>query len=243
MRKILTITGLLLAATLTAAAQGHRSYDCYRTIDKIKVDGKLNEASWQAAPLSEPFVDIRGVDFKPAPTKQTHMKMVWDDQCLYIAGIIEEDEVTASLKERDAIIYRDNDFEVFIDPDGDGKFYFEFECNAYGTLMDLIMDKPYNEGGNFFMPWDCKNVRLKVHVDGKINNTRKTDKGWTVEWAIPFDALTIGFDSPVKLKTWRINFSRVEWLRKEGLEENWVWTCTCRTAGDMSISRMRPSAT
>ena len=225
MRKILILTALL-AAAFTAAAQGHRSYDCYRTIDRIKVDGKLNEASWAQAPLSEPFVDIRGVDFKPAPTKQTHMKMVWDDECLYIAGIIEEDDVTASLKERDAIIYRDNDFEVFIDPDGDGKFYFEFECNAYGTLMDLIMDKPYNEGGNFFMPWDCKNVRLKVHVDGKINNARKTDKGWTVEWAIPFDSLTIGFDSPVKLKTWRINFSRVEWLRKEGPEENWVWNPT-----------------
>ena len=224
MRKALVFLAMLTC--LTATAQPHRSYTCYRTTAPVKVDGKLNESDWQAAPLSEAFVDIRGVDYKPAPTKETYMKMMWDDDFLYIAGIIEEDAVTASLKERDAIIYRDNDFEVFIDPDGDGKFYFEFECNAFGTLMDLIMDKPYNQGGNFFMPWDCKDIRLKVHVDGKINNAKRTDKGWTVEWAIPFSSLAIGFDSPKKHPVWRINFSRVEWLVKEGPEENWVWNPT-----------------
>ena len=129
-----------MLSCLAATAQEHRSYSCYRTTGKIKVDGILSEPDWQAAPLSEAFVDIRGLDYKPAPVKQTHMKMLWDDECLYIAGIIEEDEVTASLTKRDDIIYRDHDFEVFIDPDGDGKFYFEFECNAFGTLMDLIMD-------------------------------------------------------------------------------------------------------
>ena len=110
MRKSLILIAMLVS--LTAGAQTHRSYDCYRTAGKVKIDGKLDEPDWQAAPRSEAFVDIRGVDFKPAPTKQTYMKMLWDEECLYIAGIIEEDQVTASLTERDAIIYRDNDFEV-----------------------------------------------------------------------------------------------------------------------------------
>jgi len=69
-------------------------------------------------------------------------------------------------------------------------------------------------------------VRLKVHVDGKINNAKRVDKGWTVEWAIPFASLAIGFDSPTKFNPWRINFSRVEWLKKDGPEENWVWNPT-----------------
>lgn len=217
---------IALAACLSAAAQPHRSYTCHRTTGPVKIDGKLTEADWQAAPLSEAFVDIRGVDYEPAPAQETHMKMLWDDDFLYIAGIIDETDVTASLTERDAIIFHDNDFEVFIDPDGDGKFYFEFECNAFGTLMDLIMDKPYSRGGNFFMPWDCKDVRLKVHVDGKINSAKRADKGWTVEWAIPFASLAIGFDSPTRHPVWRINFSRVEWVVKEGPEENWVWNPT-----------------
>ena len=226
-RKFLFLTALL--AGLTAAAQpvsSYRSYDCFRTTGKIKVDGRLDETDWQAAALSEAFADIRGVDFQPAPIKETRMKMLWDDEFLYIAGIIEEDDVTASLKDRDAIIYKDNDFEVFLDPDGDGKFYFEFECNAFGTLMDLIMDKPYVEGGNFFMPWNCLGIKLAIHVDGKINSSRKADRGWTVEMAVPFASIAIGFDSPKLHNPWRINFSRVEWLVKDGPAENWVWNPT-----------------
>ena len=120
MRKTLILIAML--SCLAATAQEHRSYTCYRTTGKIKVDGKLNEPDWQAAPLSEAFVDIRGLDYKPAPLQQTYVKMIWDDDFLYVAGSIEEAEVTASLTDRDAIIYRDNDFEIFLDPDGDGKF-------------------------------------------------------------------------------------------------------------------------
>ena len=225
----LTLSVLVILLTgLAATAQEHRSYTCYRATGPLKIDGKLNEADWQAAPLSEAFVDIRGVDYEPAPKQETWMKMLWDDECLYIAGIIREDNVTASLKERDALIYRDNDFEVFIDPDGDGLFYFEFECNAFGTLMDLIMNKPYNKGGTFFMPWDCKGIRLKVHVDGKVNDARRSDAGWTVEMAIPFASLALGGVNPKRFRTWRIDFSRVQWLVPGGPEENWVWNPTGR---------------
>lgn len=219
------ITVFLLAG-LSVNAQEHRSYTCYRTTGLIKIDGKLNEADWEAAPLSEAFVDIRGVDYQPTPAQDTWMKMLWDEECLYIAGILRETDVTASLTERDAIIYRDNDFEVFIDPEGDGKAYFEFECNAFGTLMDLLMDRPYFRGGSFFLPWDCRGVRLKVHVDGKINDNRLPDLGWTVEMAIPFASLAYGSVNPKSIPVWRINFSRVQWMVKEGPEENWVWNPT-----------------
>lgn len=216
----------IVISCLAANAQEHRTYTCYRATGPIRIDGKLTEADWQAAPLSEAFVDIRGVDYQPAPAKETRMKMLWDDECLYIAGIISENDVTASLRQRDDIIYRDNDFEVFIDPEGDGKFYFEFEINAFGTLMDLIMDRPYFRGGTCFLPWDCRGVRARVHVDGRINDSRKPDKGWTVEMAIPFESLAYGQRNPRTIPQWRIDFSRVQWLVREGPEENWVWNPT-----------------
>ena len=226
MRRLPLLIAFLACFSASAQpADPSRTYDCYRTAGRIRIDGRLDEPDWRSVPASEPFADIRGVDFRPAPVKETRMKMLWDDRFLYVAGILEEDDVTASLKERDAIIYRDNDFEVFLDPDGDGRFYFEFECNAFGTLMDLIMDRPYIEGGDFFLPWDCKGVKVAVHVDGKVNSSRKADKGWTVEMAIPFESLAIGFDSPRKHNPWRVNFSRVEWLKKEE-PENWVWNPT-----------------
>ena len=47
--------------------------------------------------------------------------------------------------------------------------------------------------------------------------------------AIPHQALTWDFNNPLKAGNWwRINFSRVQWLKKGGPEENWVWQPTGR---------------
>jgi len=204
----------------------NRVYNAPKVSGLILIDGILDEPDWQNAPLSEAFADIRGVDFEPRPTQETYMKMLWDEEYLYIAGIIHEENVTASLTDHDAIIYKDNDFEVFIDPDGDGRNYFEFETNALGTVMDLLMDRPYSQDGHFFLPWDCRGLRLATKVNGTLNDNSDTDKGWTVEMAIPFEALTVDFKNPKELQDWRINFSRVEWVKPGGPEENWVWNPT-----------------
>ena len=202
-----------------------RVYEAPKAEGALVIDGLLDEPDWAKAPLSEEFADIRGVDFEPAPSKRTQVKMLWDDENLYIGALIEEDALSASLTERDAIIYKDNDFEVFLDPDRDGRSYFEFEVNALGTLMDLLMDRPYRDGGQFFLPWDCRGLQVAVHLDGTLNDSAP-DKGWTVEMAIPFSSLMVGFQDPKELQDWAVNFSRVEWLRKEGPEENWVWNPT-----------------
>lgn len=211
------------AARLTAPQR----YDVYRTTTPIKLDGKLSEAAWQAAAETAPFADISGEGY-PAPAYRTTAKMLWDDNYLYIGATLEEPNITASLKTRDAIIFHDNDFEVFIDPDGDGINYFEYETNAFGTLMDLFMPTSYRVGGNFVMSWDNADCRVRVACDGTINKAKDTDRAWTVEIAIPAAAMALGFDSPLKAGAWwRLNFSRVEWLRGEGQpEENWVWSPT-----------------
>ena len=234
MKRFLFPTLLLLAAAACAPKAGApaevpiRTYNAPKAIGAITIDGILDEADWQNAPLSEAFADIRGVDFEPAPVKQTNMKMLWDEENLYIAGIIEEDNVTASLTEHDAIIYHDNDWEVFIDPDQDCRFYFEIELNALNTVMDLLMDRPYRDGGKFYLPWDLRGLKTAVHVDGSLNDPADTDKGWTVEMAIPLASLCVEFQTPEELldKDWKIGFSRVEWLKEGGPEENWVWNPT-----------------
>lgn len=209
----------LLAGALAAACCGGnapkptpRSYTAFRT-SEISLDGKLDDACWQAAKPSEPFVDI---STDVVPLKETTVKMLWDDDYLYIGATIIEDKIVANLKQRDTIIWKENDFEVFIDPDGDRESYFEIEINAIGTIMDLMMNKPYSEGGNFYMPWDCP---------GLIVTTSCDDTAWYAEMAIPRKSVMVGFTEPDKLKSWRINFSRVEWLNPDK-EENWVWNPT-----------------
>ena len=228
---------LLTGMTMSAAAQSlferyerfltpPRTYVCYRTAEKLNIDGKLDEASWQEAASTEPFEDISGEGF-PTPKYETTAKMLWDDDYLYVGAVLTEPDIQAKLTQRDTIIYYDNDFEVFIDPDSDGHNYFEIETNARGVIFDLMLDKPYRSGGNFFIQWDCPGLQTVIHHDGTMNDPNDTDKGWSVEMAIPRQALTMNFTNLLKAgNTWRINFSRVQWLKKEGPEENWVWTAT-----------------
>lgn len=198
-------------------------YDCCKTQCKIVIDGVLDEEAWKKAEEDSDFNDIRGGEY-PAPVYKTGIKMLWDDENLYVAAMLAEPDVKASITRRDDIIYHDNDFEVFLDPVGDGRLYYEIETNAFGTVMDLLMEKPYCEGGSFIMSWDCKGLELKTSVQGSVNRSKDIDKSWTVEMKIPFSALERNFDSPLKYKVWRANFSRVEWLTKP--EENWVWSPT-----------------
>lgn len=201
-------------------------YTVYRTADPIVIDGRLDERSWQLAEVTADFADISGEGF-PEPLQRTYAQMVWDDDCLYIAGTLFETDVRAKLSQRDTIIYYDNDFEVFIDPYDKGVGYFEFEVNARGVLFDLLMDKPYRDGGDFFVPWDCKDIRVAVHVDGTLNDPSDTDRKWTVEMAIPGESLRRGFQNPLRADNyWRLGFSRVQWNGKP--EDNWVWSPTGR---------------
>lgn len=203
-----------------------RSYVCYRVDGKLKIDGKLDEVSWQKAKSTAPFVDISGEGF-PTPKYETTAKMLWDDEYLYVGAILQEDDIKARLTQRDTIIYYDNDFEVFIDPDWDGHNYFEIETNARGVIFDLMLDKPYRSGGNFMVQWDCPGLKLAIHREGTLNKSKDKDKYWSVEMAIPHKALTMNFNNPLKAgNCWRINFSRVQWLKAGGPEENWVWTPT-----------------
>lgn len=205
-----------------------QQYVCFKPCDNIKIDGKFTEASWQKALSTVEFSDISGTGFAK-PKYKTTAKMLWDDKYLYIGAVLEEPDIEATLKNHDDIIYHDNDFEVFINPAGNGIDYFELETNALGTLFDLILDKPYRSDGNYLTQWDCKGIKVAINRVGTLNKPGDVDKGWSVEMAIPHDALRFREQTALQCShCWRINFSRVEWLKKKGPEENWVWSPTGR---------------
>ena len=154
----------------------------------ITIDGNLKDAAWDAAPWTDPFVDIEG-DKQPKPRFRTRVKMLWDDEALYIAAELEEPHVWATLTEHDSVIFHDNDFEVFLDPDGDNHLYGELELNALNTTWDLLLTKPYKDGGQAVNAWEITGLKTAVHVDGTLNDPRDTDTGWTVEINWPWKGL------------------------------------------------------
>jgi hypothetical protein len=223
-------------------APERRHYVCYRASGPLEIDGRLDDAAWRAAGWSEAFVDIEGYE-RPAPERRTRFKLLWDDGYLYIGAELEEPDIWATLAERDAVIYRENDFELFVDPDGDTHNYYELEINALGTVWDLFLDKPYRDGGEAESEWDIAGLRAAVAVAGTLNDPSDRDEGWTVELAIPFGALAEQVPAggaPRDGDRWRVNFSRVQWPLEaiEGRyrkrtdsatgrplrERNWVWS-------------------
>lgn len=224
---------ILLVALL---AQTPKSYECARAQGAVVIDGKLEDAAWARAAWTDDFVDIEG-DRKPKPRFRTRAKMLWDDRYLYIAAELEEPHVWGTLTKHDAVIFHDNDFEAFFDPDGDTNTYYEFEINALNTGWDLFLPKPYRFGGKADNGWEIPGLKTAVWVEGTLNDPRDTDRRWTVEMAFPwgaFDRHAGGGHAPKRGERWRVNFSRVEWQhrvvngRYEKVpgtkEDNWVWS-------------------
>ncbi len=219
-----------------------RRYVCEKVAEAPLIDGRLDDSAWKNVTWTEQFTDIEG-PLKPAPHHETTCAMRWDDHYFYIAARLSEPHVSAFLKERDAVIYHDNDFEVFIDPDGDNHLYYELEINALGTVWDLLLVRPYRDGGPAVNAWDIQGLRTAVQVDGTLNDPSDEDRGWSVEIAIPWQVLAqcAGRPSPPEPgHIWRVNFSRVQWQYQvtgggyEKLidpetgrpfpENNWVWS-------------------
>jgi formylglycine-generating enzyme required for sulfatase activity len=216
-----------------------RQYVAYRTIDDMVIDGRLNESSWKNADWTEKFVHILFEPYKN-PHLATRAKMVWDDQFLYFGGELEEPNLIANITENDAVIYRDNDFEIFLDVDDDTRNYVEIEFNALGTVWDLF----FGEKGSVTRgrnpdspPYNVEGIQLAVRTDGTINYPNDTDDGWTFECAIPWTSLQQHCVTGQKLNQHgtclRVCFSRVQgnirpgwritdFSRVEGVD--WLWS-------------------
>ena len=220
-------------------------YVALRAPETLAIDGSLDEAAWTAAPSTATFVDIQG-DPLPEPRLATSAKMLWDAEYLYIGVVMVEPHLWATLTERDSVIFYDNDFEVFLDPDDDTHNYYELEINALGTEWDLLLQKPYRDGGPALNEFDTPGLLSAVRLVGTLNDPSDLDEGWSMEIAIPWNALRAIAGRtvpPVDGDVWWANFSRVEWkldvaptdagdtyvkrTNEAGAslpEDNWVWS-------------------
>lgn len=148
----------------------------------------------------------------------------------------------------------DNDFEIFVSPDGTNWFYKEIEINAANATWDLCLNKPYDDNGyeNSTRVFGAGGFEMQppmhsaVHVDGILNDPTSPHQYWSLEVALPLSRLVYNTTSTLPLTNgtfWRVNFSRVEWAVKvvngtyqkypscqscpvpgSPVEDNWVWS-------------------
>lgn len=192
-------------------------YTAYRTPTPPVIDGRLEEAAWQAAPRSPRFRDLIS---GRATIHNTQAALLWDETHLYVGYWVEEPFLAATLTERDSPIYNDNDVELFI-AGADG--YYELEVNALGTIYEVFFlweevyaAKGYDRMAEFrrdlpgcrpfpgvgfrehprgarlgFWEWDFAGLEVGVWLDGTLNDDSDRDRGWTVELALPWASMAM----------------------------------------------------
>ena len=216
-----------------------KTYVVYKVASPINIDGIADEEIWRNTMFTDDFIDIEGVK---KPNQSTKVKMLWDKDYLYVYAKLNENHIWGNITKRDAVIFLNNDFEVFINPSNDNHNYGEIEINALETVWDLVLNKPYNVGGKPKNKWNLNKLKSKVFIKGTLNNPTDIDEYWSVEMAIPLDAFAELKHkpkiNPIDGEQWRINFSRVQWDHdiKDGVysrkkennkylpEYNWVWS-------------------
>ncbi len=92
--------------------------------------------------------------------------------------------------------------------------------NALNTVWDLLLVKPYRDGGPAVNAWDIQGLRTAIAVNGTLNDPTDKDKAWTVEMALPWavlrECLPATSPRPAPGDQWRVNFSRVEYRVDDG---------------------------
>jgi len=153
----------------------------------LRLDGQLDDAVWSKA-MKVTLTHRLGTT-KP-PTQMTTAMVAYDSRHLYIAFECYEermDLLRTIHKDPSGAVWQDDCVEVFIQPDpvNQPAYYFQAVVNALGVKWDSF---------GFHQQWQAF--------------AQRKERGWTVEMAIPFQA--IGAEPPKPGDCWGINFTREE---------------------------------
>lgn len=194
-------------------------YSIYKAGEKITIDGKLDETAWMQAASTGFFTDIYG-DRTVNPT--TEAKMLYDNNNLYVAVMLKDDDVWGNFTKRDDPLYREEALEIMIDADGNGATYYELQVSPANVIYDAYF--PFRRKDRN-LEWDSKLISA-VTVQGTLNKRDDTDEGWTLEVAIPLSSIEdAGRNPPAPGDGWRLNFYRMEHPKRGGVTAS-MWTPT-----------------
>lgn len=160
--------------------------------ESISIDGKLNEAIWNSAPVATDFIMLEPDNGKLIDQeKRTDVRILYDNEAIYVAALLYDDpkKILREMTQRDDFGTADH-FGIFINGFNDGQQDFRFFVSATGVQMDCLA----TESGEDYS-WDAI-------WDSKVS---MTEFGWVVEMKIPYAAFRF---SNGEKQAWGINFYR-----------------------------------
>jgi len=171
-----------------------------RATETIRIDGRLDEADWQRAEPIGPLRQREPIE-NSEPSEQTSVRMLYDDNALYIAVVCDDrstDGIVSTQLTRDANLDVDDRITIVLDPFFDHRNGFFFQVNPAGARADGQVS---NNSETLSRDWDgIWNAAARI-----------SDDGWVAEIEIPFKTLRFKPGQSV----WGLNIERQIKRRQE----------------------------
>jgi hypothetical protein len=191
-----------------------------RTAKPPVIDGRPDEAEWQAAPVVGGFVQREPFEGQAA-TERTEVRILFDATSLFIAAWLFDTDAGAIVlgeTRRDAELSNSDAFRILLDTYLDRQNGFIFGTTPAGIEFDGQVTREgqggftgqlrqaAGSGGGFNVNWDGS---------WDVATTRD-ERGWYIEFRIPF--ATLRYDRS-GAQQWGLNFARV--IRRRNEESVW----------------------
>jgi hypothetical protein len=169
---------ILLPMVMQAQSSGRPALAAGILTDEIHLDGRLDEANWRAAPITDHLLSIVPQE-GGTPSGRTEIRVLADERNIVI-GIRCEDaspkDIVRFSKLRDAALGSEDHVRIVIDPFLDGQSGYIFAVNANGARYDaLVSNRGESENSDWDAVWEAA--------------TSVDTSGWSVEIRLPVQSL------------------------------------------------------
>ena len=190
-------------ATDPAKPAPKRQLQATRISVPLKLDGVLDEAAWQTAPLATQFTELEPTPGRPEKYP-TEVRVLYDDAAIYVGAVMHDispDSILRELSARDNIGNSDF-FGVLLDTYDDHLNGYEFILTSGGVQLDARLSPTNGEDGSWNAVWDSRTA------------LRGTD--WVAEIRIPYSAIRFSKNAE---QVWGLNFIR----QRRSSRQKFLW--------------------
>lgn len=182
-------------------------YIVHRASGPISMDGKDHPMEWRNAMTIKNFT----VPVTLTPAKQrTDVKMLWDDENLYIWFLADDEDLRGTLKGKTAALWSEDVVEVFLAPDFAHGTSYELELAPTNELLALQISKEKGEPIQQRANWN-HHITTSMEIAGTLNNPADKDKFYRGIIKVPFKDLTFaGNKAPAAGDAWRFISARCD---------------------------------
>jgi hypothetical protein len=203
------VVGLALSAPAGAQQQTPRDSAALRTVGAapaagdIRLDGRLVEEAWAAAPVAGEFTESYPTPGRAA-RERTEVRVLYAPDALYVGVRMFDsapDSIAAQLARRDASGIFSDWVHVMLDTHHDRRSAYRFSVNPRGVQKDVFHSDDTSED----IAWDAV-WQVATRVDSL---------GWVAEYRIPLSQLRFDGGVPPGGRVWGLGVQRDVARREE----------------------------